>query len=343
MLKRIILVILVFTSSGLSFATTWKKTAPFSQYISQLVADRKHPQLVFAVADHGDRALWRSTDFGHHWIKTNVQGTGSIAIHPVTSKIYGIFSASSEPFAPSLWISTDTGKTFTRQIEYEPLSDLVPGNVILNPAETEKIYAFKRDAGTDAKGVLLFSADDGYHWRPFRTPPEFSLDQMLFSPFHSNTIYLSAFHGSSLVHGPPVLLASHDGGHRWALIQKSHASDTAFLFQSDPLFRRAFVTNQNKIELLTCAGWKRISTQKHLFNIVSVPRHAELLFGLQFTEDFDHVNLLKSIDRGRTWNPVPDNLDGTIRMILALDDPTNSILAVADNFRTLYRRPLNTF
>ncbi|HVS53407.1 MAG TPA: YCF48-related protein [Opitutaceae bacterium] len=178
------------------------------------------------------------------------------------------------------------------------------------------------------RGTILRSSDNAQTWQRVATPASATLTAVDFAP--------DAQHGWAVGHDA-LILASNDGGRTWSqqLQGKKIASDShaprgagdaptledSFLDVAALDAQRAIAVGAYGLCLVTTDGGKTWARKKiaaddyHLNRITRGPADTLYLAG-------EHGTLLRSLDRGAKWTPIPAPYDGSFYGVLPLDKRT---------------------
>ena len=272
------------------------------------------------------------TDNGESWLRTPVTSAESVDVDPSTSDVF-VIASQLESGKYSLWRSTDHGATFTLQ------SKSGPKKIVFHPYNPRVILGI----GGWSPWSLAISSDQGRNWSPIVTLPYtpgksydlgvfkyYNLEDVLVSPFDGKTVYASGTISFRIDNHHsdhhPVLLTSRNLGKSWAVEEYAW-----YTFHHDPTFpNRAFAVHNHhypaaKMKQLTAEGWRFLSYQAAV-QVVAVPGQENQLYvqgGNQIDGSAQHF---KSEDAGRTWRKIKLGPADAIRILVARQSPTGSML-----------------
>ncbi|HEY7162045.1 MAG TPA: hypothetical protein VH815_12340, partial [Acidobacteriota bacterium] len=353
-MKKLIFVLLtLFNWAGLHAAShQWQWIGPPAGTIQQIIPDRKNPNVWYSV---NNGVLYRSTNGAKSWNVTplsNLQDPYDTSVAPVVvdSESSNLFVANQKPGGSRLWFSEDQGKSFQLRGSFHfKLRRVIP-----HPTDPNVLYGF----GLNDLDLAV-SVTGGRSWENVSNLP-FTIGQpvgncevealefvdFVFSPFNSNVLFASALVLEECIPESDefsILIMSDNGGKTWKVLEKG--SDYGYTFHTDPLFpKRVIASNHDGLKILTPQGWKVLSSQQDLLQVISVPGHPEELLGTQrFFAGSYKIRVFKSKDGGKSWNVAPLGLEGKISKIQSVDDSTRGLLAGTNGAGLYYRNQENSW
>lgn len=320
----------------------WRWIGPAAGTIEELRPDRSNPSLWFAV---NNGSMYRSTDGGQSWNPTGLRNVGhqvdgfnhgsSVTVTPGGAQVLAL--ASGPGRTTRIFASQDHGRTF----QLLAAVPFVMTKIVSHPDNARILYG----AALYQWGIVA-SADAGRHWSAFTNlplpqqphpgcgDPYTDVADVAVSPFHPDTIYVSGtvfFRCGPESDEEDFFMQSTDAGKSW----KPALHGAGVTFHMDPYYPdRLFARNYSRLLVLTRQGWQEISTQQHLQELFSVPRHENELLAL--TSGI-HMQPTRSTDSGRTWHDIQLDLHNRLRTLAATDDPNRGLLGGTDGGGLYFR------
>lgn len=322
-LCAVFLLSLLFATAP-AIGSEWVSAGPEIAEWASIVPDPQHSKVWYAV---NSERLYRSMDAAEHWTYAGVSSVRQVLVHPRTSRVLVTVNRRS---GISLYETRDSSSPFTF------IASLPPVRIEQSSMNEHFLIASGYEYLPVARRMLLLvSIDGGRTWEnlsnqlPIRPETgyencniyEIELDGMTFSPFESQTFFLSLLYQLALPCNPKAkrkVFKTQDLGKTWNVFQDL-TGDTYFL--PDPYFAdRTFAVGSTKLyEFAPSGGLTYLSSGGHLPNVTFPENRNHLLSGIW--ESFDGGNSW----RKRSFSIFPiENHTGTIA---AMKFPRGGLLA----------------
>jgi photosystem II stability/assembly factor-like uncharacterized protein len=297
--------------------------------------DPSHPRTVYAVTFSG---LYRSTDFGDHWIHLSDSCClRDVAISPTHPSV--LFAVDSEGF---FYKSTDSGVTLVPQTgigwpHRDPDNDVFPNftNVVITPADPQTMYVV--DHLADFSGIYK-STDGGASFTLLSDTPFFPA-QIFPHPTQRDTIFLEAFDSTST-----GLFRSLDGGATFTELTGGlpPGPDGVQFVTFDPEKPSTLYAASSGGLLRSTDGGSTFTSLGITPDQLGAARGGAIVVNLDPTNPkVLYVNTVKgnfkSIDHGRSFTEIDNGFRATVVTYVAFDNAEDpSLYVIADNvlFRT---------
>lgn len=174
-----------------------RQLLPIPPVIDRIVIDPRNPATVYAI---GNGVVFKSTNGGDSWSATNLSGVGALAIDPTNSAI--LYAAA----LGYVYKSVDGGSNWSQAGASTFGISLQLTAVAVDLANPAIVYAggvFQGSAYTAFK-----STDGGNTWRLLEHGPRGAVNDLVFDPTNSSTLYVSTDAG---------VFKTTDGGGRWSV------------------------------------------------------------------------------------------------------------------------------
>jgi photosystem II stability/assembly factor-like uncharacterized protein len=286
-LGAIILVAISLTAHTADGVRTWANVGPVKG--GPIFPDRSDPDRWYALSWY-DGILYRSDNGGRLWQKIISPTPNRFFVHPFDGTLYIVhLGATSNDF--SLYVSRDRGETFVQTgklLTWVLKADSLNSNTLYQLADPHSIYR-TTDAGVHWEQIsFLFTPSQTFGC----SATDYSIDDLLSSPFQPNSIYLSvSLQQCPYVNDKPTnvnfIVASHDHGRTWK--EEFSGKTGAFRFHFDSATAdRAYAYSQQKLTVLTQEGWQKYpeptcpkGLKCSIQKIVVVPRQINELLVVQ--------------------------------------------------------------
>lgn len=313
----------------------WQKLGPETGNIPEIVADRKNPQLWFAldVERQFEARLYRSTDTGKTWIRGPLKNVTQVVVQDITSNVFVVTQNI------DLWISKDHGVHF----EHQNTTAIQLYKVFPDPTNQSILYAsgYLRQSSTSS-GALI-SRNAGQTWQELGNLPGFPaacaedgcyyfFTDLVVSPTDKTVLFSGTIFDA--IADPPIryghlLISSTDQGSSWKKVRNAE-----FHFYLDPFSDETYAFNNQGLWLLEHSELTRVSGTS-IAQLVSVPGDARNWIGLQECkrcserlDDFTKpLRLIRSTDHGKTWAADPDDLNHSLITVNTLNTPDLQLIA----------------
>ncbi len=185
--------VLKTTDGGANWASA-SNGLPATSYVQRLAVNPGNPGIVLAAANDG---VYRTTDAGGSWARaggmTMAFDVALTAANPALAYCLGYDSA------PRLYVSTDTGATWT--VQPGNVQQSKGGSLITDPTDGDVVYS------PGATGVMK-TADRGAHWAAANTGIRIAtISTISSSPWDMSNVYLECYSNG--------VFRSTDGGTDW--------------------------------------------------------------------------------------------------------------------------------
>ena len=187
--------------------------------IGRLVIDPPNPNTLYASQNTYPNAVFKTTNGGVNWTRTNFPGFWVLAVAPSDSRIiYGLEWT-------NFIVSTNGGETWSMRPFPDPFLYAVD-QFVVDPQNPEVIYAFMEDYDYNLSG-LFKSTNGGEGWTQLHYPDAFNHYTYVLKPDPSNINSIYAATG-------PGVYKSTDGGANWTLNDTLHYTSSLAVDPHNP-------------------------------------------------------------------------------------------------------------
>jgi photosystem II stability/assembly factor-like uncharacterized protein len=257
------------TNAGENWRLVWDDQEK-SLNIGALALDPSNPDLLYCGTGEANLSgdsypgvgLYRSTDGGECWKLLAPAGEGGlpprigvIAIDPFDPAHLLIGGVGSEPREPpnglgGLYVSTDSGVCWTRDVSLFPTGDYQCHSIVFDPSRQGVVFATFTEGGS--RSGIWRSQDGGASWdqlsKGLPSPETFHRTSLAIAPFDPRVIYALVADNHEL-HFVLGVFRSQDAGETWEEVGGNH-----FRYERRISYANTIVVHPEDPDFVICGG-----------------------------------------------------------------------------------------